>query len=59
MAILFALLNGGEQQPWHHMNRLSPSSSSSIRTWYQLNGETLAGKSAHQKVKRINTLKSI
>jgi hypothetical protein len=40
--------NGGERQPWHHMYRLSSSSSPFIRTWDQLNGDKLAGKSSHR-----------
>ena len=54
VAILFTLQNWGDWQPWHHMDRLSSSSWPSIRTWDQLNGETLAGKSYHRKVEQIN-----
>jgi len=41
-------------QPSHDKYCSSSSSSPSIRTWDQLNGETLAGKSSHRNVKRIN-----
>jgi len=58
MALLFALWNWGEQLSWHHMYRLSSSSSASIRAWDQLHGETLAGKSAHGKVKWTNMVGS-
>jgi len=44
MAILLTLRNTGDRQPWHHLYRLSSSSSPFIRTWDQLNVETLAGK---------------
>jgi len=54
VALLFALRNCGDWQPRHHMYHLSSSSSPSIRTWDQLHGETLAGKSAHGEVKQIN-----
>jgi len=58
VAIVFALPNWGDLLPCHHMYRLSSSSSPSSRTWYQLNGETLAGKSAHCKVKWITRVGS-
>jgi len=53
VAIIFTLRNWGEWQLWHHMYGLSSSSLPSIRTWDQLNGVTLAGKSSHRKVKWI------
>ena len=58
MAILFALGNWGDRPHWHHMYHLSSSSSPSIRTWDLLNGETLAAKKVHCKVKRINRVGS-
>jgi len=54
VAILFAPRNWGHRQPWHDMYYLSTTSSPSIGTWDQLNGETLAGKSSNRKVKWIN-----
>jgi hypothetical protein len=44
-------------KPWHHMYRLPACSSPSIRIWNKLNGETLAGKWSHRKVKRINSVR--
>jgi len=41
-------------QPCHHMYHSPSSSSPSLRTWAQHNRDTLAGKSTHCKVKRIN-----
>jgi len=53
-AILCTLPNGRDRQSWHRMYHLASSSSPSIRPWDQLNGETIACKSSHCKVKRIN-----
>jgi len=39
------------------MYRLSSSSLPSSRTWDQLNGDTLAGKSSHRKVNLINRVR--
>ena len=58
MAFLFALWNWRDQQPWHHMYSFPSSSSPSIRTWDQLCGETLTGRSIHCKVQWINQVES-
>jgi hypothetical protein len=50
MVILLIFQNSGDWQPGHHMYHLSPSSSASISTGDQLNGQTLAGKSADHNV---------
>jgi len=55
--VLFALRNWRDRQPWHHMYRLSSSSPPFIKTWNQLNGQTLAGKSAHRKFEWINRVR--
>jgi len=57
MANLFTLWNWVDRQPCHHMYRLSSSSSPSIRTWDQPNGETLVHKSPHCKVTQINIVR--
>jgi len=56
MAILFALRNWGDLQPWKHIYRLSTTSLPSSRTWDQPNGDTHADESSHRKVKRIDTV---
>ena len=58
VAILFTLHNCGTQCPWHHMYHLSSTSSPSITTWDQLNGEILACNREHRKVKWIYTVRS-
>ena len=57
MVIVFTLQNCGDRQPWDHLYCLSSSSSPSIRTWDQHNGETLAHQSPHHKVKQINRVR--
>jgi len=54
MAFLFALWNWGDWQPWHHMYLMLSSSSPSIRTWHQLNGETFTGNTTCCKIKQSN-----